>query len=63
MSTYPRPNGELQGDDRPIPMNDAAARGGDTFGADVGQGATNSMGSIKGSTGSDPADKCTPIKP
>lgn len=55
---FPRPNGELQGDDRAMP--DRGTRTGfqgDNYGADVSQSATNRLGSLKGSSQSHAPDK------
>lgn len=56
-----RPCGELMGDTKP--MKDRGTKTGftgDTYGADVSTDATNSMGKIKSSTKSDPADESMP---
>lgn len=59
MKVFPRPTGELQGDDRP--MRDAGTGTGvtDTYGADIGGTSTNRIGSLTGAK-SDPADQCCP---
>ncbi|HEY8359106.1 MAG TPA: hypothetical protein VIL30_16745 [Ramlibacter sp.] len=50
------PNGELQGDDKPMPDRGTSEGVTDTYGADLGQNATNRQGSIRGSSGSDGMD-------
>lgn len=47
------PNGELQGDTRPMPMRPAGEGASDTYGASLDMDATNSEGSITGATKSD----------
>ncbi len=47
------PTGELQGDDKPMPNQGTGTGVTDTYGADLSQGATNRMGSIRGATQSD----------
>ncbi len=47
------PNGELQGDDKPMPNQGTDTGVTDTYGADLGQNATNRTGSIVGSSKSD----------
>ena len=61
MKVFPRPTGELQGDDRP--MRDAGTGTGvtDTYGADLGGTSSNRIGSMSG-TQSDPMDQCMPTK-
>ena len=55
------PNGNLQGDDKAMPdRGTGTGTNGDTYGADIGPDATNGMGSIKGSTGSDAAGQRVP---
>ena len=56
---FPRPTGQLQGDDRAMP--DRGTRTGcqgdnGDYGADVSQSATNRLGSLKGSSRSDARD-------
>jgi hypothetical protein len=60
MKHFPRPTGELMGDDRP--MRDVGTGTGvtDTYGADIGGTSTNRIGSMSGK--SDPADQCMPTK-
>lgn len=50
------PNGQVQGDARHIPDRGTAEGVTDTYGADLGQNATNAMGSIKGTSKSDGMD-------
>lgn len=47
------PSGKLQGDDRPMPNQGTSTGVTDTYGADLGQGADNRIGSIRGATRSD----------
>ncbi len=42
------PNGELQGDTKPMPDRGTSTGVTDTYGADIGQDATNSMGRLDG---------------
>ncbi len=56
---FPRPNGQIQGDDRPLP--DRGTRTGcqgdnGDYGADVAQSATNRLGSIKSTSQSHAPD-------
>jgi hypothetical protein len=48
-----KPNGELQGDTKPMPDRGTTTGVTDTYGADVSQDATNRIGSIRGATRSD----------
>lgn len=50
------PNGQVQGDARHIPDRGTSEGVTDTYGADLGQNATNAMGSIKGTSKSDGMD-------
>lgn len=60
----PRPNDTVRGDTKAMPdRGTSSGMNGDSYGADLSQGATNSMGSIKGSTKSDPMDECMNKKP
>lgn len=44
-----RPTGELQGDTKPMPdRGTGTGLNGDTYGADIGVDATNSMGRMSG---------------
>ena len=52
-----RPTGELQGDDKPMPDRGTGSGVTDTYGADLGQDATNAQGKITGATGSDKGDE------
>jgi hypothetical protein len=51
-------NTELRGDDKGMPDRGTSTGVTDTYGADLGQSAKNSMGSITGATKSNPADQC-----
>lgn len=53
------PNGLLQGDSKAMPdRGTSTGLNGDVYGASLDQSATNSLGSIRGATKSDPmADK------
>ncbi len=55
-----RPSGDLQGDTSSMPSRGTSTGMGDTYGADLGQDSTNSMGKITGATKSDQADQCYP---
>ena len=49
------PNGILQGDDKAMPdRGTGTGMNGDAYGADLGQDASNAMGSINSDTQSDP---------
>jgi hypothetical protein len=50
------PSGELQGDSKEMPDRGTSTGVSDTYGADLGQSATNREGSIAGSTKSDRGD-------
>lgn len=50
------PTGELQGDDKPMPDRGTSSGVSDTYGADLGQEATNRIGSITSATKSDSGD-------
>jgi hypothetical protein len=50
------PNGELQGDTKPMPDRGTSTGVTDTYGADIGQDATNTMDRMGGSTKSDGKD-------
>jgi hypothetical protein len=55
---FPRPTGELQGDDKAMPdRGTGTGINGDTHGADTSQSAINSMGSIKSATKSHAPDE------
>lgn len=64
MKNFPRPNGELQGDSRPIPNRGTGTgmSGHDTKldGHGIGTDDTNRIGGIKRHTKSDPADESCP---
>jgi len=55
-----KPSGELQGDTKPMPDRGTSTGVSDTYGADLSQGASNSMGGISGATKSDKHDQCVP---
>ena len=48
-----KPDGTLQGDDKPMPDKGTSTGVTDTYGASVSQDADNRMGSIAGATKSD----------
>jgi hypothetical protein len=50
------PNGELQGDNSPMPNKGTETGVTDTYGADLGQSADNRQGAISHATRSDPKD-------
>lgn len=50
------PNGQLQGDTSPMPDRGTSTGVSDSYGADLSEDATNSMGSITGATKSDGMD-------
>lgn len=50
------PTGELQGDTKPMPDRGTSTGVSDTYGADLGQDATNSLGSMGGAGKSDGKD-------
>lgn len=53
-----RPNGSLQGDDRPMPnRGTGTGMNGDTYGADLSDKATNRQGSITNHTKSNAPDE------
>lgn len=59
-----RPTGELQGDTRPMPdRGTGTGLNGDTYGASLDQGATNSRGRIGRDAMSDAMDRCTADNP
>lgn len=51
------PSGELQGDAGKLPDRGTETGVTDTYGADLGQNATNRMGSIRGACKSDSGDE------
>lgn len=51
-----QPNGQLQGDDKPMPNQGTGTGVTDTYGADLSQNATNRQGSIAGAAKSDEKD-------
>lgn len=54
MSEYCyKPNGELQGDSKPMPTKNEGSMAPDSYGADLSPDATNRMGSIRGTSKSD----------
>ena len=54
---HPRPNGQVQGDDRPLPdRSTRTGLNGDTYGADLSPSATNRQGRINAQ--SHPRDLC-----
>ncbi|THF55918.1 hypothetical protein [Pseudothauera rhizosphaerae] len=55
------PNGELQGDNRPMPNRGTGTGVGDTYGADISPDATNREGGFKGR--SHPVDRDMPVDP
>lgn len=61
-----KPSGELQGDTKAMPnRGTSTGMNGDTYGASLEQGATNSQGRIGSATKSDAPDMCrshNPIK-
>lgn len=57
------PSGELQGDTKAMPDRGTATGVTDSYGADLGQGADNRMGSITGDTGSDEMFENMPDEP
>lgn len=61
MKEHTSPNGEIQGDSRAIPHRGTMTGVTDTYGADLGQDATNGMGRITSATKSDPM--FNPAKP
>ena len=55
---FPRPTGQLQGDDRAMPdRGTRTGMNGDTYGADTSPGATNRQGGIAGATQSHSPDE------
>lgn len=50
------PDGQLQGDDKPMPNQGTSTGVTDTYGADLSQGADNRIGSIAGAAKSDDKD-------
>lgn len=53
-----RPNGQLQGDDRPMPnRGTGTGMNGDTYGANLNPEATNRIGGISSATKSDAPDE------
>jgi hypothetical protein len=64
MKVFPRPTGELQGDNKAMPdRGTSTGMNGDTYGASLDQGATNNRGAIAGHTKSDAWDKCSTDNP
>lgn len=54
-----RPTGELMGDTKAMPdRGTSTGMNGDTYGADLSQGALNRHGSIKGTSKSDSPGEC-----
>ena len=48
---FPRPTGQLQGDDQALPdRGTGTGLNGDTYGADISQSAINRQGGIKSAT-------------
>lgn len=65
MDQHYKPSGELQGDDRPMPdrgTGTGMTPNQQTAGFALDVDATNRAGRLRG-TDSDPADRCTPVKP
>ena len=55
---FPRPTGELQGDDKAMPdRGTSTGFNGDTYGADTSQSAINREGGIKSATQSHAPDE------
>lgn len=55
-----KPGDAIQGDDLPHRGGRTGVMNGDDYGADLSPDATNRIGSIRSSTGSDPAGQCKP---
>lgn len=53
-----RPNGEVQGDSRPMPDRGVSTGVTDTYEADLSGDAINRMGGMGRAAKSDPADEC-----
>ena len=63
MGDMYKPSGELQGDTSAIPNRGVSSGLSDTYGADVSESATNSMGKITSSTKSESPFENMPCSP
>lgn len=57
MKYFERPNGNLQGDDKPIPNRGTGTGLSDSYGFDTSINATNRQGNITGATKSHSPDE------